>query len=220
MRYVPDNSYYRNRTSSRTKPAEAGAAVRQHELPFRFLTEFVREPLKMGAFWPSSQALAQVVADACDIRHGTLVVELGPGTGAFTGLLLKRVHGRGRLLAVEISPTQATLLQQRFPRCEVVQDSAEHLPHILGGHRAGCVVSGLAWANMLPRTQDKILDAILESLTPAGQFVAFAYAHAAWMPTSRRFRRELMRRFKWVETTPIVWRNLPPAYVFRCWRGG
>jgi phospholipid N-methyltransferase len=146
------------------------------------------------------------------------VVELGPGTGAFTGLILKRLNGRGRFLAVEIDSTHAAILRQRFPRCEVIHDSAENLPGHLGGRRADCIVSGLAWANMRPRTQNQILRAILKSLAPDGQFVAFAYAHAAWLPTSRRFRRGLLRYFKRVETTPIVWRNLPPAFVFRCWR--
>jgi phosphatidylethanolamine/phosphatidyl-N-methylethanolamine N-methyltransferase len=42
--------------------------------------------------------------------------------------------------------------------------------------------------------------------------------HAAWLPASRRFRQRLERHFKRVETTPIVWRNLPPAFVFCCAR--
>jgi phospholipid N-methyltransferase len=101
----------------------------------------------------------------------------------------------------------------------VVEDSAENLPGHLNGHRAHCVVSGLAWGNMFPRTQNKILRAILASLAPGGQFVAFAYVHAMWFPTSLRFRRQLKRHFTRVETTPVIWHNLPPAYVFRCWRG-
>jgi phospholipid N-methyltransferase len=29
----------------------------------------------------------------------------------------------------------------------------------------------------------------------------------------------MFREFARVETTSIIWRNLPPAYVYRCWRG-
>jgi phospholipid N-methyltransferase len=146
-------------------------------------------------------------------------VELGAGTGAFTGLLLKRLSGRGRLLAVEINQATATVLRRRFPQCEVIQDSAANLPSYLDGRRADCIVSGLAWGNMLPRTQRQIFRAILKSLKAGGQFVAFAYVHAAWLPASLRFRRQLLRHFKCVETTSVIWRNLPPAFVFRCWRG-
>jgi len=119
---------------------------------------------------------------------------------------------------VEINATHASLLQQRFPRCRVVHDSAENLPGHLAGRQADCVVSGLAWGNMLPPIQNRILQAVLDSLTPNGQFVSFAYVHAAWFPTSLRFRRLLKRNFQRVETSSIVWWNLPPAFVFRCWR--
>lgn len=184
-----------------------------------FLGEFVREPFKIGAVWPSSRALSQVVVDSCDIRPGDTVVELGPGTGSFTELLLRRVNGRGRLLAVELNARYACLLRERFPQCEVVNDSAENLVAQLQGRLADCIVSGLAWGTMLPKTQNAIFDAILNSLAADGQFVAFGYLHAACLPTSQDFRRRLRRHFQQVETTPIVWRNLPPAFAFRCWRG-
>lgn len=199
---------------------EAKGRARALRIPpaLGFLGEFFREPFKIGAICPSSAALARVVADACDIRHGATVVELGPGTGSFTGPLLRRLGGHGRLVAVELNPRNSEVLRERFPRCEVIHDSAEHLARHLAAGCADCIVSGLAWGNMLPKTQDAILDAILKTLSPEGQFVAFGYLHAAWFPTSLGFRRRLQRHFHRVETTPIVWRNLPPAFVFRCWR--
>lgn len=203
--------------ASKAGPA-ARAPRRGLSSPLRFLGAFVREPLQVGSIWPSSRALSKVVVDCCDYKPSDLVVELGPGTGPFTGLLLKRLNRRGRLLAVEINASNAAILRRRFAQCEVVEDSAENLSAHLNGDRADCIVSGLAWGNMLPRTQNKIFKAILKALAPHGQFVAFAYVHAAWFPTSRRFRRRLQRHFKRVETTPVVWRNLPPAFVFRCWR--
>ena len=206
-----------DRIDNQTK-SRARAAIRQLESPLRFLGEFAREPFSVGAMWPSSETLSRAVVDCCDIGPGTTVVELGPGTGAFTGLILKRLDGRGRLVAVEINATIAEILRRRFPHCEVIEGSAEQLPYHLDGGRVDCIVSGLAWGSMLPRMQSLILRAILKSLVPGGQFVAFAYAHAAWLPTSRQFRRRLLRHFSTVETTPIVWRNLPPAFVFRCVR--
>ena len=184
----------------------------------RFVEAFLRDPLSVGSCWPSSAALCHAVVDDCDFQPGDTVVELGPGTGAFTELLLERMDGRGRLLAVEISGTNIAELRRRLPRCQTIHDSAEHLPEHLGKRRARCIISGLAWGNMLPATQDRLFDAVLKSLTPGGQFVAFAYAHAVWFPTSRRFRRLLLENFARVEKSPTVWRNFPPAYVFHCWR--
>ena len=185
---------------------------------FRFVEAFIREPLTVGAFWPSSAELARAVVNNCDFEPWSTVVELGPGTGAFTAPLLQRLDQRGRLLALEISGTNIDLLRRRFPRCRVIHDSAENLAGHLGGGKADCIISGLAWGNMMPAVQDRIFDAMLNSLAPDGQFVAFGYVHAAWFPTTLRFRRRLFRSFERVETTPVIWRNLPPAIVYRCWR--
>lgn len=185
---------------------------------WRFVEAFLREPLSVGALWPSSRDLARAVANACDFAPGDTVAELGPGTGSFTELLLQRLHGRGRLLAMELSETNITELRRRFPHCETIHDSAERLPRYLNGRPARCVVSGLAWGNMLPAMQDRIFSAMLKSLAPDGQFVAFAYVHARLFPTTLRFRRLMFRNFRRVELTPVIWRNLPPAHVYQCWR--
>lgn len=192
-----------------------GGAARL-DSPLRFLGEFVREPLRVGSVWPSSRALSQKVVDCCKFKPGDTVVELGPGSGPFTELLLKRLNRHGRLIAVELNAANAEALRRRFTNCEVVHDTAENLADHMNGCKASCIVSGLAWGNMLPKTQNRIFKAILKSLRPGGQFVAFAYVHAAWFPTSLRFRRRLQQHFARVETTPVVWRNLPPAFVFRC----
>jgi len=198
--------------------ARGAAGAASTDSPLRFVEAFLRKPFTVGACWPSSPVLSRTVVESCDFAPGDTVVELGPGTGAFTELLLERLGDGGRLLALEISPTNIEVLRRRFPRGTMIHDSAEHLPRHLGRRRADCIVSGLAWGNMLPRQQNRILEAILKSLEPGGQFVAFAYVHAFWFPTSLRFRRALFLNFDRVETTPIIWRNLPPAFVYRCWR--
>ena len=187
--------------------------------PLRFVEAFIREPLTVGSFWPSSAALSRAVVDSCDFEPWSTVVELGPGTGAFTELLLERLDERGRLLALEISDTNIDVLRRRFPRSRAIHDSAENLPRHLSRRRADCIISGLAWGNMLPSSQQRIMNAIVSSLSLNGQFVAFAYVHARYYPTTLNFRKLMFREFARVETTPIIWRNLPPAYVYRCWRG-
>jgi len=195
-----------------SKPPDAGA--------WEFVRAFIREPLKVGAIWPSSPQLSRAVVDACEFAPSDTVVELGPGTGNFTQLLSERLGESGRLVALELSETNVEVLRRRFPRGEIIFDSAEHLAGYVQPQTARCVVSGLAWGNMLPALQDRIMRAVVTSLSPRGQFVAFAYVHARWFPTTLRFRKLMFREFARVETTPIVWRNLPPAYVYRCWRGG
>jgi phospholipid N-methyltransferase len=74
-------------------------------------------------------------------------------------MLLRRLSNRGRLLAMEISETNIDVLRRSFPRCRTIHDSAENLPQHLGSKKADCIISGLAWGNMLPVAQDRILTA-------------------------------------------------------------
>lgn len=204
----------RPQKARRAKPPGATAGR------LKFLGAFLREPFKVGAFWPSSPDLSRKIVEGCELHQRNTVVELGPGTGAFTSLILERVRRQARFFALELSATNVRELRRRFPRLDVYADSAEKLPVYLEMQeraKADCIISGLAWGNMLPATQNRIFDAVVSSLAPGGLFTTFAYVHAKWLPTSLRFRQRLFRHFSRIEVTPIVWRNLPPAFIYRCW---
>jgi phospholipid N-methyltransferase len=185
-----------------------------------FLGSFLRNPLAVGAFWPSSRFLARAMLADCDLRNARVVVELGPGTGAFTGLIIGRLGGESSFLGVELDSGNVRRLRERFEGLEVHQVSAERLPMLLErfGGKADCVISGLPWANMGAALQDRILDAVLGSLSQHGVFTTFSYVHARVMPGSWRFRQRLTERFGSVRISPVVWRNVPPAYVYCCRR--
>lgn len=210
------------RTSVPARSAAGGGARRSGTSGrWEFFNAFLREPLRVGAFWPSSPALSEKIVAGCDLPSREMVVELGPGTGAFTSLIVDRMSPRSRFFAVELNQMNVLQLRRRFPKLQVYADTAERLPkHLKQYHssrKADCIISGLAWGNMLPATQNKIFDAVVDSLAPGGLFTTFAYVHAQVLPTSRRFRKRLFDHFPKVEVTPIVWRNLPPAFVYRCW---
>lgn len=184
-----------------------------------FLTAFLRRPATVGSLTPSSLALGRAMMRGCNLRHARLVVELGAGTGALTRLLLRRVGRETQVVALELDEPSVWLLRRRFPRVQVVHDSAENLVEHLPGcgrQQADCIVSGLPWGSMTRATRERIMNALLRGLRPGGTFLAFAYVHAAWLPSARDFRQRLRRHFSTVTTSPIVWRNLPPALVYQC----
>jgi phospholipid N-methyltransferase len=187
---------------------------------FQFLSAFLRNPLAVGAVLPSSAALARAMLADCDLEHARLVVELGPGTGAFTRLILDRVGSQTAFFVMELDANSAARLQARFPGLEVHHESAERLAAHVERHglKADCVVSGLPWANMSAALQGRVLEAIVGCLSEGGVFTSFAYAHAWRLPGSRRFRDLLLRRFQSVRVSSVVWRNFPPAFVYRCRR--
>ena len=180
---------------------------------------FLRHPGQVGAFCPSSRFLAVEMTRKIGMEDARTVVELGPGTGAITREILPRLRGDARFLAVELDSGMAASLRSAFPRADVRCGSAAELPQILeisGSPRADVILSGLPWAVFPPDLQDAILDGVTSGLAPGGAFATFAYIQGVVLPAGIRFRRKLEHLFREVECSPVVWRNLPPAFVYRC----
>jgi phosphatidylethanolamine/phosphatidyl-N-methylethanolamine N-methyltransferase len=187
----------------------------------KFLGAFLRRPTVTSAIVPSSRWLAARMTQGLKLNQARVVVELGSGTGAFTQAIQPRLNPKALFLAIEINPGFAEHLARRFPRAHIVNDSAERLDeHLLrfGETAADCVLSSLPWAGFSSDLQERLLTAVLRTLRPGGQFATFAYAHAAWLPGGRQFRQLLQANFSHITTTRMVWRNLPPAFVYRCVR--
>ena len=153
------------------------------------------------------------------LRLADTVVELGPGTGSFTRAIQDSIVPSTTFFALEINKEFATNLRLRFPGLTVHHDSADKLPQYLAHHgksAADCVLSGLPWASLPIAVQEESMTAVVESLSPGGTFTTFAYLHALCLPGARRFRKRLESLFTSVELSPVVWLNLPPAFVYRC----
>ncbi|MEU8022537.1 MULTISPECIES: class I SAM-dependent methyltransferase [Micromonospora] len=186
-----------------------------------FLSQFVRHPRLVGAILPSGPSLARDVTAPVPRTGHPVVAELGPGTGAFTRAVQRRLDGRGHHLAIELNLEFADRLARRHPEVEVVRGDAATLGSLLAdrGHPyADVVVSGLPWAAFAAERQRAVLDGVLAGLGPAGVFTTFAYRHTLPTPPARRFRRLLEGRFEEVVVGRTVWRNVPPALVYHCRR--
>ncbi|MEV3856880.1 methyltransferase domain-containing protein [Streptomyces sp. NPDC050095] len=179
--------------------------------------EFLRCPQQVGAMAPSSRRLATEVAVPVPESGDPVVVELGPGTGAFTGVIQELLGGRGHHLAVEINPRLASALAARHPRVQVLNAEAAALPRLLaecGFGAADVVISGLPWASLARPVQRATLDSVRQVLAPQGAFTTFGYVHATCLASARRFRRMLGTSFEEVVPGRTVWGNLPPAFVY------
>lgn len=187
----------------------------------RFLGEFLRDPARTAAPAPSSRALAEVVCAPLPATGDPVVVELGPGTGAFSDLVQERLGGRGHHLAVELNPRLAALLGRRHPSIDVAVAGAAELPALLAERGLGgadVVVSGLPWA-AYPEpgracAAPRLTDVIAGALRPDGAFTQFNYVWSRWAPPARRQHRWLREAFEEVVASRTVWPNLPPALVY------
>jgi phospholipid N-methyltransferase len=191
-------------------------AVREHAA---FLAAFLRNPFITGSIAPSSRWLSARMVEQAGLAGARTVVELGPGTGAITQAIVRELAGDALFLAVEFNPVFAADLARAYPRALVVNDSAERLPALLAAHgreSADCILSSLPFAAFPRAVQERLLDAAVRALAPGGRLVTYAYIPAAWLGPGRSLRSLLASRFPGLETTPVVWRNLPPAFVYRC----
>lgn len=185
----------------------------------KFFKGFIKHPSAVGAIAPSSRHLASEMLRRIDWNHCTAIAEIGPGTGPFTQAILNRCGKNTRFFAVEIDPEFVTHLKRRFPIADITQADASELKALCMERQIAqldALVSGLPWAVFPEELQRKILVAILDSLGPNGRFSTFAYLHGLPLPAGQRFRRLLRENFRLVETSPILWRNLPPAIVYHC----
>ena len=182
-----------------------------------FIRQFARSPIKTGAVAASSRPLARLITEQAQVDTAKVVLELGPGTGAITECIMESKAPYTRFLALEINPAFVEATRRRCPDAQVRMGDAVHARQYLedmGENYCDTVVSGLPWASFTPSRQDLLLRTIRDILRPGGRFLTFAYVQGLILPPARRFEKQLRTRFRRVRTTPVVWRNLPPAFIY------
>jgi phosphatidylethanolamine/phosphatidyl-N-methylethanolamine N-methyltransferase len=186
-----------------------------------FIRNFLRQPGTIGAIAPSSAGLAQMMVDSVDWDTTKSVIEYGPGTGVFTEKIVGTMRPGTKFFAIEQSPTLAELTRNRVPSATVYEDSVANVVELCTREsieQVDAVLCGLPWASFPEALQVQCFDAMLKVLKPGGTFATFAYWQGLLLPAGLRFRSRLRRTFSEVKYSPTVFRNLPPAFVYRCKR--
>ena len=182
----------------------------------RFLLAALRSPMHVGAVAPSSRAVAEQMLAGIDFRSNGAVVELGPGTGSFTRLLIERLPDRATYLGIERDPQLLQILLRRFPGLHFIHGSAEDaLRHLADSGHASvqAIISGLPFASLPDPVQERIFAALQAMMSPGVVFRAVQYVHAQPMASAIKFRRRMSIMFGPVEVSrPVLW-NVPPAVV-------
>lgn len=181
--------------------------------------QFLKNPFSVGAVCPSSPALAREITSKVGLENASVIAELGPGTGALTGAILKKKDPDACFFAIELNLSVLEIFRKNFPSVKVYHESAANLGRIAEQEKVAkvdTVISGLPWAAFPPALQDELLSAIVSSLSDDGCFSTFSYIHCPFLPAGKRFRKKLQEHFARIETSSVVWKNLPPAFVYRC----
>jgi phosphatidylethanolamine/phosphatidyl-N-methylethanolamine N-methyltransferase len=182
-----------------------------------FLKEFSRNWKTVGAVAPSSPALAERMMVAADVGKARHILELGPGTGALTMAIQEARSKDSSYLGIEINPTFACKLRERFKSMSFEVAGAQEFDfasYLSEREPIDVIISGLPWTAFPRGLQEAILGNVLPHLAPSGRFATFAYYGFHLMPSGQRFRSLLHDRLPGVETSRVVWGNVPPAFVY------
>jgi phosphatidylethanolamine/phosphatidyl-N-methylethanolamine N-methyltransferase len=171
-----------------------------------FLCQWLSNPLQVGAVTPSGKALSDLITRHIDASTAP-VIELGPGTGVFTRALLDRGIREESLVLIEYSSEFTATLRRRFPRAQILQLDAATLASVdlLGGEKAGAVVSGLPMLSMRPKKAMMILKGAFGHLRRRGAFYQFTYTHQCPVPraiTERLASRQSVSVGHWRTSRP------------------
>lgn len=182
-----------------------------------FIKELRHNWKTIGAVAPSSLALAERMMEAVGVWQARRILELGPGTGALTRAVADAMPSNAEYLGIELNDTFVQQLRPRFPRLRFECADAQSFDFsrvLTGGEKFDTIISGLPWTYFPRSLQEAILSHVLQHLAPGGCFATFAYWGFHLLPGGRQFRALLHEMTHGVETTRIVWGNLPPAFVY------
>lgn len=177
-----------------------------------FFSSFAKAPRNVGSITPSGRGLGRAMAAELPGEY-SVCVELGGGTGSLTSAILAAGVPSDKLIVVERDPRLAAHLRKRFGKVKVVEGDAQHLRRILadaGVDHVDAVVSGLPLRNLPGAVRLNIANEVFAALEPGGVFVQFTYWGEPPVPAEVVQRCSTGGRM-----TRRVWRNMPPANVWR-----
>ncbi len=175
----------------------------------RFLRSFLSAPRRVGAVLPTSRYTARAMIDMAPVHAAHCVVELGAGTGPLTKELVPRLGRESELLAFEIDPALARVLEAELtdPRVRVIAESAANLEAHLRGKQPEIIFSALPFTSLPARLRNELLGAARRVLADDGVMVVLQYSPFV-EGTLRAVFASVERRL----SLP----NVPPAFLFAC----
>lgn len=189
-----------------------------------FASEALSNFYTVAAVAPSSIHLAAAMLAPLPLLQTRVAVELGAGTGSMTRALLQELPKRATLIAFEINARFSNYLKTRFsdPRLVVINENVEKIEQELrqrGFDHIDAVVSSLGLGFMSEGQRCRIFEALMPLMGPQTVLTQYQYIHSMQFANGRLRRlslRPLLNRYFSSVESKIVWRNVPPAYVYAC----
>ena len=182
----------------------------------QFLQAFIKNPLKVGAIAPSSPELAAEMLKGLEPDTHNIVLELGVGTGAITKFIRNILPSRDSYLGLELDADLVKTLNKNYPDMNIICGNAAEAYSIhreSGLGKVRYVVCCLPFVSLPKEISDSVLQEIQKFMDEGCELRLFQYAHGYFLPPAIKLREVLKTRYGLSHRSPLVLKNVPPAYT-------
>lgn len=178
---------------------------------FKFFREAVKNYKTSGTIIPSSRFLADKMLKSVNFSKAKVIVELGPGNGAITRRILKRIHPETLLICFEINDAfYEELLKINHPQLKILKKSATELERELkqlGFSEVDYVISSLPLTILPKKLSFRILKLTKDVLKQNGVFLQYQYSLTYYRKLKAVFGENIVLKFETL--------NIPPAFIYK-----
>ena len=177
-----------------------------------FIKQFLKDKKMVGAVSPSSKFLGKKMLKNIDFSSAKIIVELGPGTGIFTDMIIQRMAPDAKLFIFELNDDFHNALAARISdhRVKIFHESAESIQSKLNqGEQADVVISSLPLMVFPETLRKNVVSESYISLKKDGVYIQFQY--------SLQSKKLLEATYERVSLSFTI-KNLPPAFVYTCYK--
>jgi len=174
-----------------------------------FFKRFLKRPFQIASIVPSSKALVERVADKIDFERARMIAEYGPGEGAHSREIARRMRPDCQLLLFEIDAALSRDLQRQFredPRVHVINDNAARLSSQLeqrGIDSCDYIVSGIPFSILQIDKKRALLQQTHDALAPGGRFIIYQVTNEL---------KQHAKIFEHAESEYFL-QNIPPMFI-------
>ncbi len=182
----------------------------------QFLQAFLKNPGKVGSITPSSPELAQKMIEGIRPNKDNAVLELGVGTGAITKFLQEIVTDNKSYLGIELDRHLVRSLRRNFPDMEIVRGNARDTASIherSGIGKIGYIICCLPFVSLPNEIGEQIFLEIDKFMQQGCTLRTFQYAHGFYFPLAIKLREFMRDRYGKSKKSPLIVKNVPPAYT-------
>ena len=179
-----------------------------------FFKGFIKHPVMVGSFIPSSPLTVKKMLAPVDWDHTRLFVDYSPGIGTFCQPVLDRIRPDATLLVIDLNEDFIAYLRRtiRDSRFIAVHGSAADVNEIIqsfGFAHADYILSGLPFSTLPNNLGPVIAAEMAKAIRPGGAFLVYQFR--------ARVRDFMAPHFATIDKGFELW-NILPCHLFWGWK--